>query len=287
MNVLVTGANGQLGFELQKTAPEHIQLYALTRQQCDINDTKQIHDTIAQLKPELIINAAAYTDVDKAESEPKKAHQVNAVGASNLAQAVAENKCRLIHVSTDFVFSGWQNHPYQTDAIAEPLGVYGKSKLAGEKSVLKHCAGEALIIRSGWVYSTHGNNFVKTILRLLGEKEQLNVVADQVGTPTWANNLARTIWVAAMQTSLKGIYHYSDQGVASWYDFAQAIQSNAMELGLINKTITLNPIRTEAYPLPAQRPAYSVLEKHKTWQDLAIKPMDWQVALKQMLAEIK
>ena len=237
-------------------------------------------------RPALLINAAAYTAVDRAESEPGPALRVNGEGPAVLAAACRRHGTRLFHVSTDFVFDGRASVPYAPDATPAPLGEYGRSKLAGEQAVLETLS-DALVVRTGWVYSLAGNNFVKTMLRLMAEREALSVVVDQVGTPTWARGLARLLWQAAGQEGLSGIYHWSDAGVCSWYDFAVAIAEEAVALGLLPRGPKIHPIPGSAYPTPAKRPAFSVLDKRSSWEDFAIEGIHWRVQLRQMLREMK
>jgi dTDP-4-dehydrorhamnose reductase len=286
MKALLTGVGGQAGHELSRTAPDGIELLGLDRNRLDIGDGAAVARTLQAETPALIINCAAYTAVDKAESEREQAFAVNCTGAANLAAAASAIGARLLHISTDFVFDGAKSSPYRPADRTAPLSVYGASKLAGEQAVLERCPG-ALIIRTGWLYSAHGNNFVKTILRLLGEREQLAIIADQVGTPTWGGSLAEAIWAAVARPELRGIYHWSDAGVASWYDFAQAIQEEGLQLGLLSRTIPIKPIATSEYPTPARRPPYSVLDKSEAWRDLAIPGQHWRVNLRKMLKELK
>jgi dTDP-4-dehydrorhamnose reductase len=283
--VVVTGAGGQLGRELVACAPP-VEVVALGRDALDIADAGAVLERLAALAPALVINAAAYTAVDRAESEPELARQVNALGPANLARACHTLGARLIHVSTDFVFDGRASRPYRPDDTTGPLGVYGQSKLEGEQALMEALPG-ALIVRTGWVYSRHGANFVKTMLRLMAERDALAVVCDQVGTPTWAAGLAAALWRFAAQPELAGIYHWSDAGVCSWYDFAQAIAEEALALGLLPRAIPLRPIPASDYPTPAQRPAYSVLDKGATWQALGVAGEHWRVQLRRMLNELK
>ncbi len=284
--VLITGADGQLGWELQRTVPAGITIVATDAGDLDITDGKSIDARIKRIKPQVIINVAAYTAVDKAEQEQGAAYAVNADGAANLARAAQANSARLIHISTDFVFDGTKSMPYCPEDVPNPLSVYGASKLKGEQQVREITQGNALVIRTAWVYSSHGVNFVKTMLRLMREREQLGVVADQVGTPTWANGLAMTIWRFVEKVETKGLFHWTDAGVASWYDFAVAIQEEAIELGLLEKAIPVRPISTKQYPTPAMRPAYSVLDKTSTWATLEVTPRHWREMLRLMLKEI-
>lgn len=284
--VLVVGAGGQLGQELLRTAAVDVKCVPMARAQLDIADATAVVACLAAVAPQLVVNAAAYTAVDKAESEPAAARRGNAEGPETLAQACAQRGVRLIHISTDFVFDGTSSQPYRPEAATAPLGEYGRSKRAGEVAVLR-AQPEALILRTGWVYSSFGSNFVKTMLRLMGEREELAVVTDQVGTPTWAHGLAGAVWAAAARPQLHGIYHWSDAGVCSWYDFAVAICEEALTLGLLSRPVTIRPIPATAYPTPAQRPAYSVLDKSKSWCDFALEGVHWRRQLRAMLADFK
>lgn len=284
--VLIAGSGGQLGTELQRTAPAEVEIAAMDLQELDISDLEQINAVIESQRPTVLINAAAYTAVDQAESDLDEARKANAQGPENLAVACQQAGIKLIHISTDFVFDGEKSTPYLPEDKPNPLGIYGKSKLVGEISVRNIMKDNGVIIRTGWVYSAHGNNFVKTMLRLMAEKEQLGIVADQVGTPTWARGLANCCWAAVSQQNSSGIYHWSDAGVCSWYDFAIAIQDIALEKGLLKKAISITPIATEDYPTPAKRPAYSVLSKARVVQELELSPQHWRHQLAAMLSEM-
>ncbi|MEH6580562.1 MAG: dTDP-4-dehydrorhamnose reductase [Halioglobus sp.] len=284
--VLIVGAGGQLGQELQLSAPPGVDCVAVTRAQLDIGDAAAVSALIGKEKPHLVINAAAYTAVDKAESEPEAATRVNAVGPENLARACRDSGARLVHVSTDFVFDGHASSPYRADSPTSPLSEYGRGKLQGELAV-QQLLPDALIIRTGWVYSRFGGNFVKTMLRLMAEREELSVVVDQVGTPTWANGLARAIWAAAGLSGLNGIYHWSDAGVCSWYDFAVAISEEASALGLLARAAKVLPIPGSSYPTPAVRPEFSVLDKASSWQDFQLEGVHWRAQLRLMLQDLK
>jgi dTDP-4-dehydrorhamnose reductase len=263
-----------------------LQCLALTRGDLDIADSEGVARRIAGIAPSLVINAAAYTGVDAAESEPLAANAANAAGPEHLAQACRDLGARLIHISTDFVFDGQASRPYPPTAPTAPLGEYGRSKLAGEQAV-QRILPQALVLRTGWVYSSFGGNFVKTMLRLMAEREELAVVDDQVGTPTWARGLARAVWAAAGRPQLQGIYHWSDAGVCSWYDFAVAICEEACALGLLAVPARVRPIPACDYPTPAQRPHYSVLDKTSSWRDLGLEGVHWRVQLRHMLKEQK
>lgn len=284
--VLVLGAGGQLGRELQRTLPSGLKCVAKNRAQLDIGEASAVAECFADLTPDLVVNAAAYTAVDKAESEPAEAHRGNAEAPGILAAACARQGIRLIHISTDFVFDGAASQPYLPEASTAPLGEYGRSKRDGELAV-QSVLPQALILRTGWVYSSFGGNFVKTMLRLMDERDELGVVADQVGTPTWARGLAEAVWAAAAQPQLRGLYHWSDAGVCSWYDLAVAINEEALALGLLSKSVKIRPISASEYPTPAQRPAYSVLDKTSSWRDFVLEGVHWRQQLRAMLSDFK
>tara|TARA_R100001509_G_scaffold155542_1_gene118097 strand:- start:1215 stop:2096 length:882 start_codon:yes stop_codon:yes gene_type:complete len=284
--IVLAGADGQLGRSLQAAVPEGVQLVALSRGQLDITDPGAVAACVRQHTPRWVINAAAYTAVDRAEEEVHLAMAVNAEGPGNLAAACAAAGARLIQVSTDFVFDGARSTPYPPGAPTAPLGAYGRSKLVGEQAV-QAALPEAVILRTGWVYSRFGGNFVKTMLRLMAERDQLTVVDDQVGTPTWAQGLAQAIWSAIARAVPGGVYHWSDAGVCSWYDFAQAIAEEGHALGLLPRTLALRPIPASDYPTPARRPAFSVLDKRTTWAALELTPLHWREQLRRMLLDYK
>jgi len=283
--VLITGAAGQLGYELQRTAPDNVNLLVATRDQLDISNAASVNAYVEKHKPDAIINAAAYTAVDKAEEEQDLAAGINATGAKNLAQAAADHEIKLLQVSTDFVFSGDAYSPISPDTKCAPQGYYGQSKLDGELAIQEILGEKAYIVRTAWLYSAHGNNFVKTMLRLMSDRPELGVIADQIGSPTWAHGLAESLW-QALEVDAVGLHHWSDAGVASWYDFAQAIMEEGEALGLLDKQITLKPLTTADYPTPASRPAYSVLDKTQTWAALGVAGEHWRVALRKMMNEL-
>jgi dTDP-4-dehydrorhamnose reductase len=275
MKVLIAGAAGQLGRALQASAPAGVTVIAPPEADFDITSAAAVAAAIARAAPDLVINAAAYTAVDKAESEPDLARRINADAVANLAAHAP----RLVHVSTDFVFDGSASQPIAPDAPPSPVSVYGATKLAGEIAA----GPNALIVRTAWVYAAQGSNFVHTMLRLMRERPEIRVVADQIGSPTHAASLARAIWALAGQ---KGLFHWTDAGVASWYDFAVAIQEEALAIGLLDKAATIIPIRTADYPTPARRPAYGVLDKSATW-GITGPAAHWRSELRLCLAAIK
>ena len=283
---LVFGGQGQLGRALAETTGVGWRVAAVDLPEVDITSPGAAEVAIEAHQPALVINAAAYTAVDRAEQEPELATLVNAVGAGNVAAAAAAAGSRHVHISTDFVFDGRQGHPYEPKDPPRPLNVYGTSKLDGERRVEQATAGEALIFRTAWLYGVHGSNFVLTMLRLLGSRRSVQVVVDQVGTPTWTRSLARAIWVAAELPALRGVHHWTDAGVASWYDFAVAIREEALALHMLQQAAEVLPIPTTAYPTPAQRPSFSVLSKEQTWAALGIRPDHWRANLRLMLEEL-
>jgi len=285
MKVLITGAGGQLGRALQASAPAHVDVVALDRQALDIADEAAVVALFDETEPDLIINAAAYTAVDRAESDSAEAYRINAQGPGALAAAAAVQRTRFIHVSTDFVFDGSSGAPYAPDHPTAPLGVYGASKLAGEQAVLA-AHPQALIVRTAWVYGITGNNFVRTMLRLMAERDEVRVVADQIGTPTYAAGLAQALWTLDA-ASATGVHHWTDSGAASWYDFAVAIQEEALAIGLLVRKVPVLPIATSDYPTPAARPSYSVLDKRSAIALAGGSAPHWRVHLRDMLGVIK
>jgi dTDP-4-dehydrorhamnose reductase len=274
MDVLIIGKNGQVAWELQQTCPSRITAHVCGRNEINITDPRSIEQVITKLNPTVIINASAYTAVDKAESEQDEAYLINATAVEYLAKAAAQHGIRLLHISTDFVFDGTKNTPYTVDDKTNPINVYGASKLAGEQAIKAYCPTNSAIVRTSWVYSSHGNNFVKTMLGLMAEIEQLSVVSDQIGCPTNANGLAKYLWQLAEQETLKAIYHYSDLGVASWYDFAVAIQEIAYEQGQLTKKTPIKPIPSSDYPAPATRPVFTLLQ-----QSFVLNKQHWRLSL--------
>jgi len=294
MKILVTGQGGQLAWELEQTTPNNVDLIALSQNQLDITDRDTVFEIIQEQKPDLIINAAAYTAVDKAETEPEVAFSVNAKGSENLALACKKYKANLIHISTDFVFDGTKTTPYTNSDRTCPINVYGESKLVGDQMVSKILGSQSVVIRTAWVYSANGNNFVKTMLNLMREKDELGIVYDQVGTPTWAKGLARMIWSLIQSHSFNDnvndeslMLHWTDAGVASWYDFACSIQELALNKGLLKNAIPVRPISADAYPTPAKRPNFSVIDKSKSESISKYSTIHWRKQLSDMLDELK
>lgn len=280
MVVLVTGANGQLGQAIQFISDNHpeVDFKFCSSSDLDITSKENCQLVFTKFKPDYCINTAAYTAVDKAESEPEKAHLINVIGAKNLAEVCKEFSTKLFHVSTDFVFDGSRTTPYIETDIPNPTGVYGKTKLDGEKAIQK-TFDNYFIIRTSWVYSQFGNNFMKTMLRLASEKDSLSVVSDQIGTPTNAVDLAEVLikiisYNFQHPTTNFGIYNFSNEGQCSWYDFAKKI------FEVNNISINLQPIPTSAYPTPAKRPAYSVLDKSKIKETFGVEVNNWEESLR-------
>lgn len=280
---LITGAGGQVGLELQATAPSGWVVAACPAERLDVTQADAVHAAISAFRPGVVIHAAAYTEVDAAEANADRAWAVNAQGTVHVAEAALEAGARLLHLSTDFVFDGAQGRPYAPGDDPRPLGVYGRSKLEGERAAMRIMDRQALIVRTAWVYSRHQRNFVLTMLRLMAAGGEVGVVADQVGTPTWAGSLAEALWAAAGRADLSGVVHWTDAGVASWYDFAVAIQEEALEAGLLNRPVSVRPLRTEEFPSRARRPPFSVLEKGGSWEALGRTPPHWRVNLRRML----
>lgn len=289
VRVLLTGANGQLGQEIQSLCQSEpysqlVDLHTCNKSELDISNPQLVKQVFEALQPDCIINAAAYTAVDTAENEKSKAFAVNAKGPLVLAEQAQGIGARLIHISTDYVFDGKASVPYCANDNKNPINVYGQSKSEGEDSVLAASANN-IVIRTGWVYSVYGNNFVKTMLRLMNEKDELSVVEDQIGTPTWAKTLADISLKAAVMSDLnKGqVFHWSNAGVASWYDFAKAIYDEGRRLKLIQSPCRVIPTQAINFPVIAKRPAYSVLNKCRVIETFKPDVLHWRDALTQML----
>jgi dTDP-4-dehydrorhamnose reductase len=287
MKILLLGCQGQVGQELMTTLSPLGTVTAWSRHELDLADLDTISPKVVAQQPDVIVNAAAYTAVDKAEQESELAHCINGEAPGRLAQAATDCGAALIHISTDYVFDGQQNQPYQPDSPTHPLGVYGQSKLAGELAVKAAC-DRHVILRTAWVYGAKGQgNFVKTMLRLGAERDTLKVVYDQVGCPTWSYDIADAIaqLIPHLAPDTFGTYHFTNSGAVSWYDFAIAIFEEAAALGYPLTLKTVLPITTDQYPLPAKRPAYSVLGSEKLDALLNQTPPYWRVSLRKMLQE--
>ncbi|BAY81023.1 dTDP-4-dehydrorhamnose reductase [Calothrix parasitica NIES-267] len=287
-SILLIGCNGQVGTQLKKALQAYSNLIAVARPEVELAQPETIRNLIEQWEPQIIINAAAYTAVDKAENEPELVNKINAVAPRILAEEANKSQALLIHISTDYVFDGKSNRPYQENDLTNPLSIYGETKLAGEQAVNSICSNY-LILRTAWVYGSGGkSNFVKTMLRLGAQKSELKVVSDQIGSPTWATDIAQTIATLITKDEPKsGIYHYTNSGVASWYDFAVAIFEEAKLLGFPLKIQRVVPIPTSEYPTPATRPSYSVLNCAKISSLMESYPPHWRESLRKMLKEFR
>jgi len=283
MKVLVTGCNGQVGFLLKQMLTNKVELLALTRQELDITNENLVNETITNFKPHVIINAAAYTAVDKAENEEELAFAINSDGSKYLAKAANKVNAALIHISTDYVFEGNKSGLYlETDPV-NPQGIYGKSKLAGELEVSKYC-DKHIILRTAWVFGEHGNNFVKTMLRLGKERDALSIVSDQFGGPTYAGDIAKAIIKIVNKTEIDnnikwGIYHYSGTPQVSWFEFAENIFIKAKNAGILENIPKLTAITTEEFPTLAKRPENSTLNCKAIKKEFGIMPSNWQEEL--------
>ena len=290
MKILLAGGSGQLAQELQPILLSSGEVIALDRTRLDLSRPESIRQAMAEIQPDLVVNAGAYTAVDKAESEPELANAVNGIAPGILAEECEKLGASLIHFSTDYVFDGSHGSAYLETDSTNPLGTYGKSKLAGEETIRK-AGNRHIIIRTSWVYGNGGKgNFVKTMLRLGKEREEIRVVADQIGSPTWTADLstATSQIIPLLGQESFGTYHYTNSGVCSWYDFALAIFEEAAQLGFPLKVQRVIPITTSEYPTPAKRPAFSVLSTVKISALLGTYPPHWRQGLRQMLArEVK
>ena len=279
---LVLGAAGQLGKACMDCAPEGVAAEGFSRATCDVTDDAALRRVMDDIDPHVVINAAAYTAVDAAEDDPESADAVNANAPAMLGALCAQRGLRLVHISTDFIFDGRAPRPYAPGAEPSPLGVYGASKWRGEQAVLASGASHA-VVRTSWVYGPGGRNFVLTMLRLMREQGTVRVVNDQIGSPTSARGLAEVCWLLALHVDASGVFHWSDAGAISWYDFACGIHDEALALGLLPAPAKIEPIPTEAFPTKAQRPAYSVLDCSDTCSALNVTQQPWRDALRDML----
>lgn len=282
MRILITGAQGQLGTALERSAPSGVEIELSDLADLDLTNSDAVHARVRASRPDIIINCAAHTQVDKAESEEALARAINGDVVATLVSALDEFGGKLVQISTDFVFDGKTHAAYQPQDQRNPLSVYGATKAMGEDNARP----QDLVVRTSWLYGSGFPNFVNTMLRLMRERDELSVVADQFGSPTWAGGLAKALWgLIAKQAS--GTYHHSDAGVASWYDFAEAIQDEGLALGLLNRKITIQPIATSQYPTPATRPSFSLLDCSKTLGLTGDKAVHWRENLRTMLEEEK
>jgi dTDP-4-dehydrorhamnose reductase len=285
LKVLITGAQGQVGRCLLAAVPAGVTAIGLTRAELDVGDADAVSRLVESHAPAVIINAAAYTAVDRAETEVDAARRVNGLGPRNLARAARAGNARLLHISTDFVFDGWAGLPYTPDAPTSPLGAYGLTKLEGEQAVAELVPGTSVVLRTAWVYAAQGANFLRTMLRIMADKGQVRVVADQIGTPTAADALAGILWALAARPDITGIHHFTDAGVASWYDFAVAIAEEGAAAGLLKAGVQVSAIGTADYPTPARRPGYSVLDKRSLLTALTPQHDHWRVGLRRVLRQ--
>ena len=289
--IILTGACGQLGLTIKdrwssSSLSEKYELVCKDKAQLDITSKISLENTFKNQNISAVINTAAYTAVDKAESEQDEAYLLNEFAPQNLASCSMKYSFTLIHVSTDFVFSGENTTPYLISDVTGPQNVYGKSKRAGEIAISKESPNLSTVIRTSWLYSCHRNNFVKSMIRQMSEKEQLCVVSDQVGSPTSTDSLVDLIFTMLKTEDYSGIYHWSDSGSVSWYDFALVIQDYCLGAGLLKKRIPIIPISTDQYPTPARRPKYSVLDLSLTKERYSIEPKPWKESLKQVIDRI-
>lgn len=285
MNILLTGASGQIGSELINTCPGSIHLVPFDKDSLNISDYEKVLEIVNTYKPDVVINSAAYTSVELAETEEQLAFQVNKNGVSNLALACAANNIRLIHYSTDYIFDGKKTSPYTIQDKPNPINIYGQSKLEGEREALKINRDKVLIIRTSWIYSKYGNNFVTTMLRLMKNKGQINVIKDQYGTPTWARSVANITWEFVSNPETNGIFHFCDEGSTNWFEFAMAIQEEAIKFNMIEHPAKIIPIESKEYHSKVKRPSYSVLDCEKTWELINAKPDNWRIALGKMMTD--
>lgn len=285
--ILATGASGQLGQTLSRlwaaTPLPGYRFVALDRAALDIGEADMTNAVLSRNSPAIIINAAAYTQVDRAESERAAAYRINDEAVATLAGWTAANGARLLHISTDFVFDGSADTPYDEEHPTRALGVYGASKLAGEERVLELAGDRGTILRTSWLYSEHGGNFVRTMLRLMAEREELSVVNDQIGSPTSTQGLAQLLFAMIARGGYEGVYHWTDGGSISWFDFAVEIQRQALTIGLLDSAIPIHPIATSEYPTPARRPSYSVLDRRRALTQFDCPAQDWKAQLERVL----
>lgn len=285
MKCLITGAGGQLATELVRHAPRSSELHVLNIETLDITVSQQVQDCFTSIQPDVVFNAAAWTDVDGAETNEEAAAAVNQNGPAHLAEACKQHDARLVHVSTDFVFNGQATRPYRVDDPTDPLCAYGRTKLAGEQAIQTTLGDSAIVVRTAWLYSAHGHNFLRTMLDLMSRRDHLKVVADQRGAPTSAGSLAGALW-NLLEADAAGLFHWTDGGEATWCEFAGGIHEAARAGGLLEEEVTIEPIPCSEWPTPATRPAYSVLDVTKTEAVLGRSPRHWREEVQAVIQEL-
>ncbi len=286
MKVLITGAGGQVGQALIKSAPPAVSILGLTHAQLDISDAVATRTAVARFAPALVINAAAYTAVDKAEAEPERAAAINVEGVRNLANAVRPIlSCRMLHISTDYVFDGQAEAAYKPTDATNPLSVYGRTKRQGEEALLEVLGDRAVVLRTAWVYDARSRNFLSTMLRLMAASGKVRVVSDQHGTPTTADSIAEALWAVAATPKTSRILHWTDGGKTTWYEFAVAIAEEARAARLLDREVEVTPISTAEYPTAAHRPANSTLDCSEALYQLRLPATPWRDNLRATLAQ--
>ncbi len=286
MRALIPGSAGLIGTALRAQAPAGVEVIGLDIAELDITDAAAVQRAIEHYKPDVVLNAAGYLAVDKAESDRDACMRVNAEGPRHLAQALVPGTARMLHLSTNYVFDGKSGAPYQPGDRAEPVSVYGVSKRDGEGAVLQTLGERATVVRTSWVHARHGNSFLRTILKVLKERGTARVVDDQLGTPTSAQSIAGMLWRVAFDPAINGLHHWTDAGVASWYDFAVAIAEEGVALGLLPESVTVVPVSTAEFPMVAARPAYGVMAKQATIAALGASPAHWRVNVRKTIEDI-
>ena len=290
-NLLLTGSQGQLGSTfllLFKNSPltQRFNLYHADINDFDLTDKEATLSALSSYSPSIILNCGAYTAVDEAEDNPKLAEQINGESVGLMSNWCAENSCRLIHLSTDFVFDGSKTTPYSPNDKTNPLGVYGQTKLRGERHILESLPHNGVIIRTSWLYSEFGSNFVRTMLNLMHKEVEINVVDDQIGSPTSTYSLSKVLMRLIEREDVSGVYHWSDGGSISWHDFADQIKNSAFNQGILKRKLRLRPIPTYEYPTKAQRPKYSVLDRSAIVEQLNIDKTEWKSELDKVISNI-
>ena len=287
MRALIPGSAGLIGTALRSQAPAGVEVIGLDLPQLDITDAAAVQQAIDYHRPNIVLNAAGYLALDKAETTDQvEVMRVNAEGPRNIARAMSPGTGRMVHISTNYVFNGRASMPYQPDDPTDPVSLYGVSKRDGEVAVLETLGARAVVVRTSWVHAAHGNSFMRTILKVLKERGTARVVHDQVGTPTKAQSLAKILWQAALDPAISGTHHWTDAGVASWYDYAVAVAEDGVALGLLPDSVQVVPVTTADYPLVAARPAYGLLAKEATIAVFGTSPPHWRVNVRKSMEEI-